>query len=355
MNKYKIEIEQLINMNYIKYDRLVSMVSEAFVGSTADTVDIFIDMYSLIKPLYSNNNYSINDYSAVTSCLVNMCAHYRAFFKRYRVSTRFFIIFSKNCSEINKKFCYGYNAKNENMMNSNKLVTDMIEQNVELLDILCPYLPDIFFIQSSFETAVVMTELIIKHGNINTPSIIITKDSYNYQLVNTNVSEIVIFRPKKYNGQDISYIVNQQNLYQIYIMENCNQNEDVTCYFLSPELLSVLMSINKVSSRNIKSIYNIKKSILILQKSIKDNLILNGYNSDIRYLWECLYQYLPELNYSTFETRFKAIDIKFQYTIYMNSIECSYINLLNLYDPEAVKGINNKYFRTTNPLDLDRL
>lgn len=350
----KVSLEQLVNTNYIKYSRMIDIVNAAYAGSDATNINIYIDMYSMIKVLYSNKQYEIQDYSALTACMINMCAHYRDFFRtRYQTESKIFIIYSKNCSYVNNQFYPDYNRKNAMMFATNKKIDDMILNNVELLKTLCPYLPDIHFVTGTFETGVLIYDLICRNEveNPNTPHMIITKDIYNYQLVPMR-NNITIVRPKKVNGVDVSYFINNNNLIDIYLVERKTSAKPITT--LHPGLLSLIMTLSSVSERNIKSLFNITTALRIITTAVANYRILNGYNSDIETIWNAIYDTNFDIGYTTFEHRFKAIDIMSQYSIYLNTPEPKNIQLINLYDPEAVKAINNKYFKMT-PLDLNRL
>ena len=351
----KLTIERLINSNYVRYNRLIQIVTEAFVGSTANEINIYIDLYSILKGLYSDrSNYVIEDYSSVTSSIINMCAHYREFFRsRYRVESKFFIVYSKNCPYINKQFYPDYNKNNEYKMNSNKIVDDMIKNNLELLSTLCPYLPDIHFIEGTFETGVIIYDLICREEvNNRNPHLIITKDVYNYQLVSMR-DNIVILRPKKSEGNDVSYYINKHNLYVEYLKSRKADYTNIPA-ILSPQLISLVMTLSSIKERNIKSLINIKTVLKLLYEKVINYNILNGYNSDMNHIYNVLNIEKYGLGATTFEHRFKCIDIAFQHSVFINTPECTSISINNLYDPDNVRAINNKYFRN-NPLDLNRL
>lgn len=350
----KISIDQVLGTNYIRYERLVDMVNKAFVGSSANTVNVYIDLYSMLKPLYNNQGYNIEDYIKLTSNIINICAHYREFFRtRYRVESKFFIVYSKNVPYINNQFCYEYNAKNNHAFNSNKLIDDMIANNIELLETLCPYLPDIHFIKGDFESSVIMYDIICRNELIdNSPHIVLTKDIYAYQLVATR-DNVIIFRPKKSKGMDISYFINKNNLLYSYLTERkVKINEKYT--MLMPEMLTLIMALSSVTERNIKTMLNINTAINMLIDAIKDYKIVNGYNSDMNAVWNALDHKKIKIPQISFEGRVKAIDIAFQHSIFINTPECKDINITNLYDPKTVQDINNRYF-ANNPLDLNRL
>ena len=107
----KISISQIINYSYVKYDRLSELINLEYKGSNSSNINIFIDLYSILKPLYSAN-IIIDDYTEITSCIINMCAHYRYFFRsRYNVESRIYLIWSKNIPYKNKTLYPDSNIK----------------------------------------------------------------------------------------------------------------------------------------------------------------------------------------------------------------------------------------------------
>lgn len=355
----KINIEQLINSNYVKYDRMIEIVKSAFVGSSAQDLNIYIDLYSILKVLYKENEiYNIKDYSTVSSCIVNMCAHYREFFRtRFKVETVFYIVYGENCDYVNKKFYPEYNGKNMYAMNNNKVVKDMIFNNLELLKTLSPYLPDIHFINvGDMETGVVMYDLICRSeaNRPDIPNMIITKDPFVYQLAARD--NVIIVRPKKFNGVDSSYYINKYNLIDIYLKERKSTHRPNN--IISPYLFSLILTLSSLKERNIKMLYNIKTAINLIDKGISSYTLLNGYNTSFN-IWDGLDlgNTKCSIGKTTFEYRFRALDIMYLHEIYFNNEHISnriYLDVKNLYDPEAVKYINNEYF-ANNPLDLNRL
>lgn len=186
-------------------------------------------------------------------------------------------------------------------------------------------------------------------GN-NNPNIIITKDAYNFQLIPMRDHNIV-FRPKKKDGEDISYFLNKNNLLERFITIDRSTmiSEKI---LLDSGLFSLILTLSRVPERNIKSNFNITKTIESLNDAIRNFRIFNGYNSDLEIIWNAMF---PEsLGFTTFECRFKAIDIIYQHGLISQSSKLKNVVFPNLYDPETVKSINNEYFKN-NPLDLNRL
>lgn len=347
----KIEIERLINSSNIKYEILVNIVNEAFVGSTATEANIYVDLYSILNILYGNINIEFGNFNTLASCIVNIAAHYRHFFRtRYGVDTSVYFIYSTNTPYINNQFIKDYNAKNKDKILNKTIVTKYIKNNIDVLKTLIDYLPNIYLIESEFETGVCIYDLMCRTDLDNRKAhIILTKDIYNYQLVNMK-PQTIILRPK---SNDSSFYINEFTLFRHYFSER-KIKKDTT--ILSPSLLSMVMSLSSVKERNINMIFTVTKAVRLLEDAVKDNKILNGYNSDIQYVWDSIWNKDFPIEFITFNSRFKSIDIMSQYLIYINSTECINIEnkLVNIYAPESVKHINNKYFKN-NPLDLNRL
>jgi len=342
--------------NFIKYDKLIEMVNTVFVGSNATSVNIFIDVYSMVKILYKNPNMIIEDYSSLTASVINLCAHLRDFFKtRYRTTSKIYIVSSRNTPAMNILLYPSYNNSIKSAMDHMLSTDEMIVNNMELLETLCPYLPDIFFIKGEYETGVYMYDIMCKNemlGNMN-PNIIITRDVYNFQLIPMR-ENTVVFRPYKQSGADLSYYLNKNNLFEKFLITDrlVVAKNDIK---INPGLFTLFLALSKLPERNIKSLFNTTKAMKILDEAVATFRLHNGYNSDMESVWNSIYKdSFDSIGYSTFKSRFDVIDIQSQHYGFANSPYSKGVVFPNLYDPETVKLINNKYFKN-NPLDLNRL
>lgn len=345
-----VSVSQIIYGNCVKYDRLKSIIDEAFVGSEANNLNIYIDLYSILKQAFKKE-INVENYFDIASCVINTCAHYREFFKRYyNVDTSFYLIFSYNI--YNKSILPDYNAKFEQLVNScSDIRFDLIEKNLNLLEHICPYLPNIYFINGKYEVGVYIKDLMHKIGKDNKlANMVITKDSYLYQLVDTDT---IILRPKKNKDTDASYFVSINNIYSSLAVV---RKSVLSCYelfqdFISPELYSWILAVSNCPERNIKSIVSLPETLKLFKSLITCNMINNCYTSyDLTSTISSVSnKYIPNNLYN----RFKAIDINYQ-LISCKSSNVLFYNLQNLFDPEGIKYINNHYFQL-NPLDLNRL
>lgn len=349
----RISLEALVMSNCVRYERLAENIMTAFAGSEATTLNIYVDIYSIIRSLYSKKHITdISHYNDLTSCIINLCAHYREYFRKYlKVSTNIFLIASYNCCEMNRKLVNGYNKNIGISMNSNRGMTEFINYNSDLLGTLCPYLPDIHFIKTEYEASVVMHHIIEMEklkGNDN-PNLIISKDPYALQLVSLR-GNTAYLRPRKYHGDDTSFIVGPldnpdkiNTFWRVFADMNGWRYDEI---FVHPANISNVMALTAVPDREIKMVFNVKKAkqliestgvIIPTMQTIYDNSNISGKVA------------LEILN-----ARYRAIDIPIQHAVFADTVESKMIKIDNLSDPDAVKHINNKYF-SENPLDLERL
>lgn len=356
-------LESMLYGNYIKYDRLMELTYSAFKGSSANNINIYIDLYSILSPLYSRyDQYNILNYSIVTSSIINLCAHLRHLYRnRYNVESKIFLMYGTNTPDYNRSIYYGYNKSVADSIVNNEVIRVMINQNIPLLETLCQYLPDIFFIKTDWEIGVGITDIIKREelkGNDN-PNIIYTKDQYLYQLT-AMLPNTALFRVKKHNGEDISSLVVRDNCFQAISMDKRDVTLEEVALF-NPELTSLLSTLSNLPSRGIKSLFSIFTALRLLNQAITERIIPNSYCTNPGIVYDYItnngrlikskgVSYTREM----FINRYNAIDIYSQYIIYSNSPTKIVDYDINLYDPESVKDINNRYFRE-NPLDLNRL
>ena len=375
------ELQALMYSQFITYDRLTGMVNESCKDSNANVAHIYIDMQSLLKCIFSNiDRLSIGSYNGLTSCMINMAIHYRYFFKnRYGTSTKIYFVYSDNCPDYCRKWVQNYNARNIQLANHSKQHADIIKQNLELMKTITQYIDDVYFIPTQHETGLAIHHLI--QMNINEPehvNFVITKDAYNYQLVGND--NTIILRPKRDNSsntnvkeRDISYYINSLNIWQVICLER--KIEFIPSILINPKLVTLVYAISGITQRGIPSTVGIKKCLDIIQNLIINGDMTNEYpvysmdaialiylNSSKERLKNSSLQALQ--NNGTImgmSGNFKAVDISYQYAIFKNNSTGLYSDLelfnsymVNLYDPEGLKKINESYFKDC-PIDFMKL
>lgn len=355
MTETNITVEQLlVYRNFIKYPDLKKLTLGAFAGSTSEELNIYIDLYSMLLELY-RRDITFNSPNVITSTIINLCAHMRSYYTiHHNVSTKFFIVYGDTFG-YNKLFMPGYNSANDDKMFKNPFMMEKVHFNLNLLEILCPYLPGIYFISRPYESMTIIADIMHKeYDSKQIPSLILSRDPNCIQL--TSYGAVLFFNNKK-NG--VIYYADKQYAINSYLLKlhngtNCDNMFKIAG--LSGDLLNILITLSSLRSRGIPALYPMNKAINIVKAAMERGSILNGLNTDPRFIYQGLFVGEEcKIDIDSFSMRFKAIDLTTQYMAYQNdpmSKDTSYKK--DLIDVEAVQAINNEYFRD-NPIDLNRL
>lgn len=355
MNDIKFEAQSILFGYYIKFNKLMELTDTTFGRdekySKSNTVDIYIDLYNMMLPLYRSDIYSSKQ-KVVTASIINLAAHMRDYYwSRHRVNTRIYLIYADDTTFNHRQFYANFgNEKHKEALNYDRM-NEIIESQLSLVKIICGYLYGIYYVRRSSDFTMFTFDEICK--NPNTPSIVLTKSSYAYQLP-ALCDNCVLFRPQKFKGDDTSYAITNADGVMRYCDKVTNQKALENMTKLNSGLLSLVMALTKLSSKNVLSLFNTSTAINKIYDAIKNNKILNGYNSDIDYVYNNL-DISNKIDPVTFKYRFNAIDLAFQHRLYINSAESKDMShLIDLEDRNAVHYINNKYFQD-NPLNLEVL
>lgn len=359
---YSTTVEKVLYGSFVKTDRLAQETLNAFSNTSianATDLNIFVDLYSVLRQVFSENGHTdLSDYTAITSGLVNLCAHYRNFFKRLSVRTTFYLVHSFNCPEISRKFVSGYNElywQKSQVKLFNKLAND----NFELLEILCPYLPDIHFIRSArnFEVGVIIADLIEKYGN-NKPNLIISKDIYTLQLTYLYPYTSHLY-PKKVRVGNTS----EDQSFMIPISEKPGYRIDFWNQFkyLRKIKANGLELLSPVNFPFINALYNFpERNFFKGTKSINEIIkIVNKIvgTSDIKIIPEMLYadeEISSIIPIALIEPKMQVLDISMMLPYYKQDPESKSYIIQNLRDDSTVNMLNAKFF-AHNPIDLMKL
>lgn len=356
MKEYKVNLESILYGYYIKYTKLTELTDSVFVGSKysdCDNVDVYIDLYDLLKQLYSTDIYA-NTQFVIVSSVINLAAHIRGFYwSRYQVYARIFLVYADQTLDTHRKFYPAFgNDKVQEMMNYSK-INKVIETQLQMIEILCAYINKVYYVRKSCEFAVFTYGNILSVGK-DIPAIIITKSVYAYQIP-AMLDNAVIFRPKKTVADgDISYAVTKYNVLDIYCNKMNNQKAIDRYRVINPELLSLIMTLTNLPSKRVISLYNISGGINRVYELISNGKILNKYNNDIDFVYDNL-SISNKIDKLSFKYRFCAIDLVYQCRLYSSLVESKDTTfIIDLNNKEEVQMINNQYF-FNNPLDLNNL
>lgn len=351
-------VESLIIYNYIRYETLEEM-TKVFAGSSANSVNIYIDLYQILLRLF-RNDIQLGDKYSLVSYIINLCSHYRAFYRKYYgCHTKIFLVFTNSKMITPQQFIRSYNKTNDSKFAMGIGVTNYISNNISVLDILCRYINDVYYIGAPFETSVLIYDRIVKElslGNSN-PNIILSSSKMMYQVPVFAKPQTVIFSHTWVNG-DITYrIIDKDNALLEFLDATKRRGDSLLqkASKIHPELLSLILALTNIPSRDVYSMLSITRAINIVYSLINKGNLYNRYNSDLDSMAKLLNMSGAKIDDHEFKSRFKALDLLYQHSMFSNTNYASDIRYyVNLQDPDAIKMINNKYFART-PLDLDRL
>lgn len=351
-NDFKINLESLLLSYYIKYDVLLKLNQQIDAPPDTQFVDVYIDLFDMLKRVYGTNVYA-NKKFLIVSSIINLAAHIRGYYlSRHRIWARIYLVYADESTNNHRQFVPSFNTNDKTETLNYQETNNFIQSQLELAKILCAYINDVYLVRKHTDFSMFTYTNILKHPD--SISIILTRSKYVYQIP-ALIKNAYIFRPRKYNGEDTSIIITNKNV--IFSYYNKINKESILQEFsiINPGMLSLLMCFTGVSDKNVKSIANITKATKIISYAIRSNRIINGYNSDTSYLYAVLEGLSNIIDLTSFEYRFKAIDIIYQSLIYNQQIESLDESWnINLKDIKTFQEISNKYF-IDNPLDVNNL
>lgn len=240
---------------FVKYDILKQMLNEN--PSTKDMVghklDIFIDIQSVYKDILSME-FMPEDTKTIAVNVLNMAAHYRHFFRNLlKTQVRVFLVNSRE--NLIGNICELQNMK------TNK-------ETFKLLEVLCKYLPDIYYIYRENINASSIIQYIISPSYNTASSLVISNDVYAYQLPALNIRCYMLRLGIKHK-----YFVTNYNAIDM-LFNNTTQSSD-----LNSSLIPVIMAFNKCKELNIPLLYSYKKALNAVRELIAKGYLFQGYNT----------------------------------------------------------------------------
>lgn len=361
-------ISSLVYSNFIRYERLKDLTLTQFANSNADKVNIYIDISSLFKTIFQYDDI-IQDRTLICSMILNLAAHYRAYYKsRHGVHAYIYLVYARSKLVLTQQEYYIPQWSSLPEFGKDSSRVNNIKVNMELLKLIAPYFPDVYFIDSPASSAVEIKNLITK--NTGYPNIIISKDTMCWQIPALYLSTC-IFRPRRTKSEDTSYVVNHSNLISMYI-SSYNRGTIAQESIIPSELFALYLALSSYKDRGLYAYYSYKDAIKKIHQLINTQRIYPGLNSDVS-----MVKVLTELNIenSSMITK-KCGDIDDGYNRHMFNLVDRYhlielSRLTQIYqmqfpqshdeswkfskeDPDSVRELNDKYF-VKNPIDIIRL
>lgn len=359
MDDSRVYIEQLISGSFIRYEVLYSLIMNSYAGSNCTEINLFIDLNSATKQMYSIDSWSYkyrNKYE-MAATVINMCGHYREFFRRIGVKTNIYIVYGLNCPTINENLVKGYNSKFITSFIKKKDTTELINDNLKVLEMIVQNIPGVYFFNCGLnEVSAMISHLINTLRRPDVENIIISKDILMLQLIPEFNARVLRPLKTKENGNtvDASFIVDNNNLWEKF----CSRYREVAIPDnpIGTNFISNVLAMTRVPERGLYSKLSISKVFKILNLGIVNRYI----NNNTFYTQSSINTVLEALdiacNKDELDLRFRAISTHYQaaYVLLNENPEFKRLRLVDLQDINGLKSIVAQYFADI-PIDLDRL
>jgi hypothetical protein len=343
-------IHKLINIHRVKFNVLKEILKPF---QNHKIVNIHVDLHTILAELYKTENYGETNWleddnsMVISSCIINLAAHYRLFFQsNYNASVRIFFYFANTrprnntdqLAEYGYKFFDKYSIDNTD----HSAVNIEVNTNIELCKTIMEYIPAVSFIDCrNIEPIVAAAHMMTKFPE---PNLVLTKDDYWYQLINIT-SPTLVLRLKR----DESHLVTVDNVYETLMKKIVYRPK-----FIPAELLSIIYTFGGVKSRDVHGLtgYGHAKIAKLLDMALDRHLIEPKY-THIKNILDQIYSGdQTELLISTF----RAIDLNYQ----LNELTLAQKEILNncityKYNKKDLLALNQQHYVGENSLMLEEL
>lgn len=333
-------VEKILYGEYIRYEHMQTMVSLEFPASTAEHVNVFIDLYDIIGRI---NKIAMEDeypVEVIASGILNMIAHYKNYFwSRYQVTCDVIFVYGDTKTSNIHSEIPDYNETNEFEP------CEVVNMALDRINLLIPYIPGAYIKYGYAESAVIIKNLLYHELFAPYPSIVISSSQYMYSLpgmTDRNMNEVVVFRNKytKANGRT-AYSYNEINAVNAFVAETRN----IVCQVpIDPDIITLVMTLCGVPGRNIRSVKNVEQTLIMCSSmpiEIIDD-IPEMYKFMTKYCQDKKWKFITE---EEFTHRYLGLSLDVQLQRYQadpNSMDFSFLQKLD--NPDGIRYINAKYF-----------
>ncbi|MGL5752676.1 MAG: hypothetical protein ACRCXT_19215 [Paraclostridium sp.] len=341
-------IEPIINSFNVKYDILNDEVQRNL--KSGSEITLFINVDSVLSYCYTKifkdyiNRMGKIDYYLITPLLVNVAAHYRHYFaSRYRVKSK--IVFYKgNGVSVNSQSYYPeYNMTKLNTLNSEVFleVSKFVNDNMVLFDNICKYIQDVYFINiPNIESSLIPHHIMKKDNNNNMIYLTITRDTNDFQLVNSHDNSFVMYVSK---GK--TRMINKFDVYEYMLFISGGKYE--LQEKIDSNFMSYILSYSGLKSRNIKGIKG-SGLVSVLKRvtdKIKNGHLMNTKIKDIKLLNSIMG--LNDNIQDIVTNNFNSLDLDYQYSLLDNFKRDMIDEMMkvNIHSNEDIMYINEHYFK----------
>lgn len=344
---------KVLYSNFIKYEALDKYIKGYFfnmIPLKSDIVNVYIDVYQMLTYLYRADY--IEDPINIASCVINHAIHYRNYFKKYCGKyANVFLVYSPASITHCLKFCPQWNCTNIYREEKKSVITEQIRQALDLVKIITPYLPDIYFKMGTFEVPVIISDMINKFSakGMVVPNLVISQSQYAFQIP-AYIPNTCLIYSKQHNKSDTSEVsvgddCVRHYINQVKLMKNLSPD-------INKQFMTLVMICIGIPKRDIDSLFTYTKTLKAIE------YLTSNYK--IPTVDELIDAVLALSNNMICDSesigrRYSCIDMTYQLQLYNTMPESKEFSYLSqLQDIKALYDINDKYFKD-NPITINML
>jgi hypothetical protein len=357
-----LQLEKILHSKKLSYETLIPLI-KPYVNSkqinvhATDTVNIFIDFWDIVKPLYNPqtletlNNMKVHERFMISSEVINIVAHYRHFFySRLKMYTNFIFYYSDKKDAQRTAILNDYkHTFYEKRLDTNHqtfgVINGILQKNVNLIKLFCEYVPHVYFINTGEVEPSLIPHLFLSENsrlnqNVidrNNTSIIISNEKIHYQDLNLNDKVLQL----ELRGKEKSRFIASEDILDVMLEKSKKE------YFFSilPDMYSLILSLTGYKDYDvagIKKMGNVK-ALQFVQKCLDDKTLSNmSYNN-----LESVPKLTEKLNEESVDSKIAQNMLLLNNSIYkFNSKDLINIEmqLVDKIDAKSVRYVNDKYF-----------
>jgi len=312
-----------------------------------DTINIYINFECIMKNLTLQKNlstivtlYKQNMVLEIESCVLNLIAHYKAYFKKDNIKTKIYLYYTslKNFPQEMKIYNNQYRDYYKNLYTKNaafKELGDILQSIIiKELKLILSYVPDCYFIESDmFDSSIIPYTISTFSDNKN---IILSGDIFDsLYMFQGNFNTLYINRRF---GNSLILISPDEIVYSIIK----NKSPFELSIFSNELYYKLLLSIKGSKIRNIKSPrgFAIEKLLDCINYGKNNNILLNDFKSI-----DSIIEIFPDKYADNIKESFQCTDIVTQYNL-MNDANIENIKnqIVDKFDMKSLEELNTRRF-----------
>ncbi len=350
IESYKGGIGICAGMLMIKWDEIKQMLSQHPIQiNPGDNVNVYINFETILNNLSQRKNliqdvynYKQNICLELEASILNLVAHYRAYFKiKHKAEPKIYLYYTdlkdestQQMSVYNKYYRSYYHNRymqNPKFKEMGELMTGIIIPEIILI---LSYIKDCYFIKSNSFDGSLIPKIISDHSEAK--NVIISGDIFDTLYMYDN-NMIMLYVNRKY--QYFKMAISPEEVVRSII--KTESPFDITI-FNSKMYFQLLLSIKGSKVRNIKSAkwFGYNKLTKVLNEGMKNGTILPQFSSI-----DSILEIFPEQYREDIKTGYLCTSIENQMALIGNADVSNIMSqIVDKIDTRSVEALNNKRF-----------